>query len=278
MRRFFKFGRRLASVSSRDCGEVVAAIDAAFWAFRAARGECRWKIDIERSGGWFVVRDETGGEYRIKTPYHTWISVDRLLRAKYTDLLGARRLVLHAGAVARPGRGAVVLLGTSEGGKSSLVSALVAQGWSYLSDELVPLAAGGRAVAFPRLPEVAPRMAARLSRHWPQLERVSARGVPTGYLRLPRRRRLPPGATERIRQLVFLGRGKAYAQPSFRRLGGGEAVRATVRSSFNCNRLGRRGIWIAADLVEGVQVHRLGYRDIFAQGEQISRDLSDRLS
>jgi hypothetical protein len=278
MRRFFKFGRHLAGVSGRDCGEVLAAIDAAFGAFRAGRGQCRWEIGVERSGGWFVIRDETGGVYRIGTPYHAWIAVDRLLRAKYTDVLGARRLVLHAGAVARPGRGAVLLLGTCEGGKSSLVSALVAQGWTYLSDELVPLGARGRAAAFPRLPDVDPQMAARLCKRWPQLKRVRAGEAPTGYLRLPRGRRLSPGATENVRQLLFLGRGSASGKPSFRRLGGGAAVRATVRASFNCDRLGPPGIWSAADLVKGARVYRLGYRDVFAQAEQISLGISDRLS
>ncbi len=278
MRRFFKFGRHLASVSSRDCREVVAAIDAAFGAFGAGRGGCRWEIDIERSGDWFLVRDESGGVYRVKTPYYAWIAVDRLLRAKYADLLGARRLLLHAGAVARPGLGAVLLLGTCEGGKSSLVSALVAQGWSYLSDELVPLSARSRAAAFPRLPDLDLKMAARLCKKWPRLKRVRAGGVPTGYLRLPRGRKLPAGATQPVRELLFLGRGRASGQPEFRRLKGGEAVRATVRSSFNCDRLGPRGIWKAADLVAGARAFRLGYRDVFTQAAKISRGISDRLS
>jgi hypothetical protein len=48
------------------------------------------------------------------------------------------RLALHGGTVARHGR-AIVLLGRSGAGKSSLVAALVRRGWSYLDDNIAAM-------------------------------------------------------------------------------------------------------------------------------------------
>jgi hypothetical protein len=56
---------------------------------------------------------------------------------------------LHAGAVARDGRSAVVL-GHSGSGKSTLVGELVRRGAAYLSDEVVGLDSEGRALSFPK--------------------------------------------------------------------------------------------------------------------------------
>ena len=50
----------------------------------------------------------------------------------------ANQLWLHAGAVSRDGKG-VLLCGTWGKGKSTLVSALCALGWKYLSDDIVPV-------------------------------------------------------------------------------------------------------------------------------------------
>ena len=46
------------------------------------------------------------------------------------------RFPLHAGCVARGGRG-VLLAGTSGAGKSTLTAALVKDGWDFLSDDTV---------------------------------------------------------------------------------------------------------------------------------------------
>ncbi|MFN2586700.1 MAG: hypothetical protein ABR613_01095 [Actinomycetota bacterium] len=60
-------------------------------------------------------------------------------------------LFLHAGAVARNG-GALVLPARMDSGKSSLVTALLRSGWSYLSDELGPVdPVTGRIYPFPKL-------------------------------------------------------------------------------------------------------------------------------
>lgn len=76
-----------------------------------------------------------------------------VLRAIAAILPGRDRVgtVLHAGAVA--GReGAIVLSGSSGSGKTTLVASLVAAGYSYMSDDHVPIAVkGDAAFAFPTL-------------------------------------------------------------------------------------------------------------------------------
>lgn len=65
-------------------------------------------------------------------------------------------LWLHAGAVARNGH-AMLVVGASGSGKSTLVTALCTQGWSYLSDELVPLEFDTlHAIPFPLAPALRP--------------------------------------------------------------------------------------------------------------------------
>jgi hypothetical protein len=58
-------------------------------------------------------------------------------------------LVLHAGAVVDRGR-AVLLPGGSNHGKSTLTTALVADGFSYLTDEAAAIAEGLRVRAYPK--------------------------------------------------------------------------------------------------------------------------------
>jgi hypothetical protein len=73
---------------------------------------------------------------------------DEVVRALVVDMTGA--VVLHAGAVSLNGR-AIVLAGPTGSGKSSLAAWFVANGFRYLSDEVVALVEGGTdVVGFPR--------------------------------------------------------------------------------------------------------------------------------
>jgi hypothetical protein len=166
-----------------------------------------------------------------------------------------------------------MLMGPSGSGKSSVVSALVAQGWRFLSDELVQVTEEGRAVSFPRLPEVGPRMAARLADRWSCLEHIRSKGEPSGFLKLPGDLVDAPGSADRVRALVFLDRRKKPVRPSLSRVTGGQAVMDTVQNSFNCYRFGPEGVEFAADIVERCHAYRLTYHDVITQGPKISEQL-----
>lgn len=70
---------------------------------------------------------------------------------------------IHAAAATHPQspEEAVVIHGPSTAGKSCLVSALVQQGWGFLSDDTVPIDRDGRALPFSRPVGIRERAAAR---------------------------------------------------------------------------------------------------------------------
>lgn len=114
----------------------------------------------------------------------------RMLREASPELVW-----LHAGAAAR-GQRAVLVVGASGSGKSSLVVGLGEEGWAYLSDELVPLEPGTLcAVPFPLAPAVRtgpahvlpPDEVTRLPKWTPELaaSTVCREAVPINALVLP---------------------------------------------------------------------------------------------
>lgn len=97
--------------------------------------------------------------------------VARFFINKHTDMIW-----LHASAAALDGR-AIVLPGSWGRGKSSLVLELCRNGWSFLSDDIVPLdPQTGRAVPFPGTPQVRSSSGKVLSRG--QLGSLSKRAIP----------------------------------------------------------------------------------------------------
>jgi len=120
-----------------------------------------------RRTGWVGLREEEPGEdaaarYRVEP---TDVRFDRcfplaealgvLKRLAVERFVAARPdlVWLHAGAVARDGR-AVVVVGPWGSGKSRFVTALQREGWSYHSDDVVPLEPGtGRVLPFPLAPQ-----------------------------------------------------------------------------------------------------------------------------
>ena len=98
--------------------------------------------------------------------------IQALMRAK------PKLLWLHAGAAAREGR-ALLFLGPSRSGKSTLVTELTRTGWHYLSDEVAPVDPHARTVMpFPLTPLVRkPGRAARYAAGHSCLVRAFARGA-----------------------------------------------------------------------------------------------------
>ena len=84
------------------------------------------------------------GPYGTETFRAAASRIELLIAAQLPD-----RVAVHAGVVAWQGR-AIVLPGVSMSGKSTLVSALVDAGATYLSDEFALLDGSGRVWAYPR--------------------------------------------------------------------------------------------------------------------------------
>lgn len=104
-------------------------------------------------------------------------------------------LWLHAGAVAGQER-AMIISAPSGRGKSTLVSGLCGQGWTYLADDIVPLdPARGRIMPFLQTPMVRRGPSREMSRHCPgklkktevnlEPKSISWDSVPVGALVFP---------------------------------------------------------------------------------------------
>jgi hypothetical protein len=112
---------------------------------------------LVRQGREIVVIPEAGVEDRLLQPY--------IVEALMAVLLYQRgRLVLHGSAAAIRGS-AIVILGPSGRGKSSLVAALHARGHGIVADDVTAVSAGmGSATAYPGFPQLKlrPKVAAAL--------------------------------------------------------------------------------------------------------------------
>jgi hypothetical protein len=111
-------------------------------------GGSQLEVRVDGTGPWEVHAEQVGRHVR---------AMDRVAAVSATldaiNLLALREgphLALHAAVVARDGA-ALVLPGPSGLGKSTLTGALLARGWTYVSDEALVLPwEGGDAVAYPR--------------------------------------------------------------------------------------------------------------------------------
>jgi hypothetical protein len=277
MKRILNIGGIRARIVTENTPEVVEIISSAYGEFLSKARTYSWDIRVSKQKGCFRILDETYSEYRVEEPEQAWLALDQILRAKFIHQEKGRKFLFHTGVVARADEGAVMLMGPSGSGKSSMVSALVAQGWRFLTDELVQVTEEGRAISFPRLPEVGPAMAAKLADRWDCLEHVYSKGEPSGFLKLPGNLIDAPGEGDQVRALVFLDRHKKRTGPSLSRVTGGQAVMETIRNSFNCYRFGPEGVGFAADIVERCRAYRLKYHDVIAQGPAISKKLRQLL-
>ncbi len=134
------------AVGVRAPAEVAARLDAVFRGYREADADAAVQYELAGGPPPAVLRD---GQVARRVD-----RFDDLVPALELDLYRevvarADGLVLHAGAVVGRGGAALVLAGRSGGGKSTLVRALLARGFGYLSEECVALR-GGRCAGLPR--------------------------------------------------------------------------------------------------------------------------------
>ena len=177
--------------------------------------------------------------------------------------LGHRRhLLLHAAAVERDGRCAI-LTGESGAGKSTLAALLMAEGWRLLGDEFVLIdLATGAAHPFPRLVslknESVAAVAARLpgARFGPVLA-----GTPKGTIRhlVPDARAIRGMDVPAMRAVLLFPR---FGAPrAMREVGQGEAFVRLTQASTNYTALGEAGFRALTRLVRGVPAIAIDYPD-----------------
>jgi hypothetical protein len=148
---YVAFGGRQVAVHS-DLPEILSHVSRSFRAMLVDR-------PTEVVGHLEILKD--GEAYYLKGSAHTsaregsWVSIIASLNYEVAaHLIRARSdlLWLHAGASAPRDR-AVLFPGQSGRGKSTVVSNLGARGWTYLSDDIIPLdLITGRVSSFPRTP------------------------------------------------------------------------------------------------------------------------------
>ena len=193
---YIAFGSHQVALTS-DAPEVLAGVESMYAAMVApAATRVAGRLEVSRNGGPYDIRGNT-----VELEDGSLADILRCLRFSVIQVLIQVRpdlLWLHAGAVASGGR-AMLLPGEPGRGKSTLASSLCARGWTYLSDEVVPLIpASSRAVPFPLTPA---------KREFPGQE------MPQDWLRAPNKVEVPLAPERLCREPVPVG---ALVFPSYK--------------------------------------------------------------
>jgi hypothetical protein len=236
---------------SSDVPEVKAAIASIFASMLVptSRQEVG-RIRVSRNGGPYHVSGDTVGELEDGSLFdvlrHVRFSVIQALIEARSDLLW-----LHAGAATLGGR-AIVLPGARGRGKSTIVTGLCARGWTYLSDDVVPLSlSSGDVVSFPVTPT---------RREFPGQE------MPADWLLEPTKVEVPVAPEGICRQPVSVG---AVVFPMY---GVGAALELTrctparavvelLAHCWNFRSHGEGGVRYLCGLVERLPAFRLSFSD-----------------
>ena len=247
---YIEFEGQQVAVTS-DAHEVLAGVEGIYSAMVVPTAT-RAVRTFEVSGN--------GGGYRITgtTAFHltdgSLTDVLRCLRFSVIQALMEARpdlLWFHAGAAAADRR-AILLLGPRGRGKSTLIVALCARGWTYLSDDVVPLnPSSSRAVPFPLTPA---------RREFPGQE------MPADWLRSPHKVDVPLPSRSLGRHPVPVG---ALVFPKYRvgapaRLSpcpAAEAAAELLQHCWNFAEHGRAALRRLCDLAARVPAYHLSFSD-----------------
>ena len=190
----------------------------------------------------------------------------RLLECQLNLFLGEAvtdRYLLHAGAVAIQGAG-IILAGPPDSGKTSLTMALLLKGYSYLSDELAVVDPITRELhPYPkplsiRDPSLFPELDWRRCLY-PEPEAGEPGAVwyihPEDFTATPISEPVP------VRYVIF-PKYDPTAAPHLQQLSKGRAAWQLMENSLNICRLGKDGLRLLAELVEGAQCFSLIANDL----------------
>jgi hypothetical protein len=207
------------------------------------------QIELGQEGDRYVGRSPGGKYDRAGTLSHAvrWVryqAIEQLILAR-PDLLW-----LHGAVAGWRGR-AVLMPGPRGRGKSTLVTQLCQRGWTFLTDDIVPVDPASLEVRpFPQLPAVRPNPGRELPETWLRDaekaevavdDRVGAEPLPVGVLVLPAARR--SGNTE------------------LRPCSPAEAVLELARGCWNFAEHGERAVAILARLGANLPAFRMAFRD-----------------
>jgi hypothetical protein len=236
---------------SSDVPEVTAAVASIFAAMLVpASTHGVGHIRVSRNGGPYHVSRDTVGEREdeslLEVLRHVRFSVIQALIEARSDLLW-----LHAGAATLHGR-AIVLPGARGRGKSTIVTGLCTRGWTYLSDDIVPLSpSSSHVVSFPLTPA---------RREFPGQE------MPADWLLEPNKVEVSVAPVSICRQPVSVG---AVVFPIYRVGAALELTRCTparavvelLAHCWNFRNHRESGVRYLCGLAEQVPVFRLSFSD-----------------
>jgi hypothetical protein len=177
---------------SSDVPEVVAALERIFAAMLVpASTHAVGHIRVSRNGGSYHVSGGANGDLQkgslVDVLRHVRFSVIEALIEARPDLLW-----FHAGAATAMSSGFTIVLPGARGrGKSTLVTGLCGRGWTYLSDDIVPLN--------PSSSQVAPFPVTPARREFPGQE------MPPDWLLAPTKMEIPVAPESICRQPVSVG-------------------------------------------------------------------------
>jgi len=154
---------------------------------------------------------------------HSWLRWFFVESLAYLMLSQRHIAMMHSALVARDGRG-VMLSGGSTAGKSTLAYACCRAGWTFLSDDTsCLLLASEEPIALGRPRRI--RFRPDATRHFPELDRFTARARPTGKIAIevdPAELGVATADRARVETVAFLERGTGA--PCARRISGDEMI------------------------------------------------------
>ena len=242
-----RFDRHQVAVHS-DAPEFLASLQASFaHMIGDGGGEPVARIEVTRAGQRYRGVGPAGawggdGTRDAALRWARYQAIERLILAR-PDLLW-----LHGAVAGWRGR-AVVMPGPRGRGKSTLVTRICARGWSFLTDDILPIDPPTlRVLPFPQVPAVRPDPGRDLPEVWLRDaaksevrvdDRVASAPLPVGAIVLPEARR----------------GGSAQLQPC----SSAEAVLELARGCWNFAEHGERAVAVLARLVAGRPTFRLAF-------------------
>ena len=245
---YIEFEGHQVAVGS-DTHEVLAGLESMYSAMIVpAAGRAVRTLVVSANGGSYRITGDTA----FQVADGSLTDVLRCLRFSVIQgLMQARPDLLwfHAGAAAADGR-AILLLGPRGRGKSTLIVSLCARGWTYLSDDVVPLnPASSRAVPFPLTPA---------RREFPGQE------MPADWLRSPNKVDVPLSSGGLCRHPVPVGalvfpRYRMGAQARLSPCPAAEAAAELLQHCWNFAEYGKAALRRLCDLAARVPAYHLSF-------------------